>query len=78
MNETHTHTHTNILVFKNKKERENKILIRLKGERIGNIRSAKFLGIVFDSRLAFDKQITQMVEKSTKAINLMCYVCRIS
>lgn len=71
-------TKTNLMVFNNRRDRDNKITIGIKGKRIGNVRSARFLGIVFDSKIAFNRQLTQVVEKTTKAINIMRYVCRVT
>lgn len=65
-------TKTNIMVFNNKKDKENKIAVRIKEERVGNVRAAKFLGVVFDSILTFDRHVTQMVEKSTKSRLILC------
>lgn len=47
-------TKTNIMVFNNKKDRENRIVCRIKGKRIGNVRAAKFLGIKMDTKLKFN------------------------
>lgn len=62
---------SNMMVFSNKSERENKIRLRIKGERIGNVRSAKFLGITFDSKLDFSRQLMQVQNKTDKALNIM-------
>lgn len=69
---------SNIMVFNNKPDRDNKIRMRIKGERIGNVRSAKFLGVTFDSKVKFGKQLTQIQSKTDKALSIMRYMCRVS
>lgn len=72
-------TKSNIIVFNNKKEkRKNTLICRIKGERSGNVRSAKFLGIIIDSKLKFDKQMHPVQNKVDKAINIVRFLCRIS
>lgn len=53
-------TKTNVVVFNNRKDRENSITIRIKGQRIYNVREARFLGVVIDSKINFERQITQV------------------
>lgn len=69
---------SNIMVFNNKPDRDNKIRMRIKGKRIGNVRSAKFLGVTFDSKVKFGKQLTQIQNKTDNALSIMRYMCRVS
>lgn len=46
---------TNVTVFNNKNDRKNRLKCRIAGQKIGNVRSVKFLRVVFDSKLKFDK-----------------------
>lgn len=66
------------MIFNNKNDRENRLICRIKGERIGNVRDTKFLGIVLDSKLKFDKQSTHVQDKAQKAINIMRFLCRVT
>lgn len=69
---------TNIMVFNNKDDRENRLRCRIAGQRIGNARSVKFLGIVFDSKMKFNKPLTHVHEKTLKAIIILKFICRVS
>lgn len=40
------------------------------------MRSAKFLGVTFDSKIKFGKQLTQIQSKTDKASSIMRYMCR--
>lgn len=68
---------TNIVIFNNKKDRENRLICRIKGDRIENVRAAKFLGIIIDSKLKFDRQIQHVQNKVNKTINVMRFLCTV-
>lgn len=69
---------SNILIFNNRADRENRIILEIKGQRIGNVRAAKFLGITLDSKLKFNRHIENVITKTQKSINILRYLCRIS
>lgn len=69
---------TNIIIFNNRPDRENRLIFKIKGERIGNVRTAKFLGITLDSKLKFNRHLENVVIKTQKSINILRYLCRVS
>lgn len=69
---------SNVMVFNNKADRENGLKCRIAGQRIGNVRSVKFLGIIFDSKLRFDRKLTHVHGRTLKAINILRFVCRVT
>lgn len=46
---------TNIIIFNNRKDKIDRIILRIKGKRIRNVMSARFLEIEFDSKIKFDR-----------------------
>lgn len=71
-------TKTNIMIFNNKKDQENRIVCRLKGKRIGNVRAAKFLGIKMDTKLKFNLYLIETEKRVSKAINVLWFTNRVS
>lgn len=69
---------TNVMIFNNRPDRDNKIRIRMKGMRLDNVRTAKFLGITFDSKVKIEPQLAQIQVKADKALNLLRYTCRVT
>lgn len=71
-------TKTNMIVFINKKDRENRVRCNIKGKRIGNIRSARFLGLVIDLKLKFDRHLKEMKKRVSIATNILKCINRVS
>lgn len=69
---------TNVMIFNNRLDRDNKIRIRMKGVRLGNVKTVKFLGIIFDSKVKIEPQLAQIQVKADKALNLLRYTCRVT
>lgn len=71
-------TKTNVVMFNNRKDRENSITIRIKGQRIYNVKEARFLGVVIDSKINFERQITQVHLKAEKFLNILRFLNRVT
>lgn len=59
------------MIFNNKKDKENRIICRIKDERIGNVRAARFLGVTIDTKLKFDRHLKEVQVKVNKVFNIM-------
>lgn len=52
--------------------------MEIKGHRVTTQEKAKFLGIIFDSKLKFDDQLQEMKGKVDKSISILRYLNRVS
>ena len=63
---------TNLIVFKNKKAPlNNEINIQINGQKIEQVTSAKYLGIIIDHKLSFKHHIDHIAQKITKGNTLI-------
>lgn len=56
------------------KVRDYSIKFKVKGEKIKNVKFAKFLGIYFDDKLNFEKKLKEIQGKVNKALNIFKYI----
>lgn len=73
------HEKTNILTFKYGKCKTDDMIVEIKKDIfIRTTESAKFLGIIFDRRLTWEKQINEMLGKANRIIQILKYLNRVS
>lgn len=67
---------SNVVVFNNRDDRENRVKCRIAGQWIGNTRNVKFLGIILDSKLNFNKQLIHVQGRALEAMSILRF-CRV-
>lgn len=72
------HGKTNLISFDYGKSKTESITFNLEDIIIRSSESAKFLGITFDYKMNFEKQINNVIEKANKVIEILKYLNRIS
>lgn len=71
-------TKTNIIWFNRERFREGQIRCNIVGKEIKSTNKARFLGIVFDKDLKFDKDIDYIRDKTSRIINAFKFVNKVS
>lgn len=67
-----------MVVLNNREDRENRVKCKIAGQRIGNTRSTKFLGVIIDSKLKFNEHLMHVQGRALKAMNILRMVCRVA
>lgn len=69
---------SNVVVLNNREDRENRVRCKIAGQRIGNTRSTKFLGVIIDSKLKFNEHLMYVQGRALKAMSILRMVCRVA